>query len=190
MQNGAATDGRVTGGQVTGALRNAALLAFITPLWLLAGAYIGQYVFDLYPCEMCWWQRYPHFAALALMIPGLFLLRQDKTFQLRALTLLAAVAILISGLIGGYHAGVEYRWWAGVTECTSALEIADGADFWQEMMNAPVVRCDRPAFTLFGISLAGYNFLISTASALLIFGLLRNRERSGVSRVSNRGAQI
>lgn len=144
----------------------ARLLALLVPLMLLGGAYIGQYVFGLYPCEMCWWQRYPHFAALAFAVIAL-VQRPGRIW-----VWLAAIAMLVSGLIGLYHAGVEYGWWQGLTACTSNAASA-GGDPLDAIMNAPLVRCDVPQWTLLGVSLAGWNFLFSTAGALAIFAMLR-----------------
>ncbi len=144
----------------------AALLALAAPAALLGGAYISEYGFGLYPCEMCWWQRYAHFAALALAVLAL-LLRNN-----RALVALAAVAIGISGLIGLFHAGVEYGWWQGLTACT-ANPLASGGNPLDAIMNAPMVRCDVAQWSLFGISLAGFNFLFSVGAALLVFLLMR-----------------
>jgi disulfide bond formation protein DsbB len=153
-----------TGGKAFDAAR---LLALAVPLALLVAVYIGQFGFGLYPCEMCWWQRYPHFAATVL--GGLaFVLRG----QGRTLVLLAALAILASGLIGAFHAGVEYRWWEGFTSCT-ANAVEGAADPLKAILNAPIVRCDQVQWSLLGISLAGYNFLVSTGTALLILILLR-----------------
>jgi len=151
-------------------LRAARWLALLTPAALLGGAYVGQYGFGLFPCEMCWWQRYPHFVALALALLAFVLPPK------RLLVALAAAAIAVSGLIGGFHAGVEYHWWEGLTACT-ASPLAAGGDPLQAILNAPVVRCDVPQWTLFGISLAGWNFLFSLASALMIV-LLLARARS------------
>ena len=148
-----------------GADRAARVLALAVPAALLGGAYIGQYFFHLIPCEMCWWQRYAHFAALALAV--LALLRPSA----RALTWLAALAILVGGLIGLYHAGVEYGWWQGFTACTSEIKLGD--DPLNAIMNAPMIRCDQVQWSLAGISLAGFNFLISVPAALLVFALLR-----------------
>jgi disulfide bond formation protein DsbB len=145
--------------------RAARTLAFAVPAALLGGAYVGQYVFHLVPCEMCWWQRYAHFTALGLAVIGL--LRPS----LRAMTWLAALAILIGGLLGLYHAGVEYGWWEGLTACTSETALGDNP--LDAIMNAPLIRCDRAQWTLLGVSLAGFNFLISVPAALLVFTLLR-----------------
>jgi len=147
---------------------SARALALAVPLALLGGAYVSQYGFGLYPCEMCWWQRYPHFAAAALA--GLGLIQPRRALW----PLLAGVAVLISGLIGAFHAGVEYGWWQGITGCATVA--AGGADPLAAILDAPIVRCDVAPWTLLGISLAGFNFLISTAGALAVFALLR-RER-------------
>lgn len=145
--------------------RLAQRLALGVPALLLAGAYISQYGFGLYPCEMCWWQRWPHFAALALAL--LSTLAAPKRLWIA----LAALAILVSGAIGAFHAGVEYGWWEGVTACAVTSQ-AGGGDPLQAIMNAPMVRCDRAPWTLLGISLAGFNFLFSTIGGLAILRLL------------------
>ena len=147
-------------------LAQARLLTLAVPAALLAGAYVSQYGFGLYPCEMCWWQRYAHFAALPFAL--LAYARKD----LRWPVLLAALAVLASGLIGGFHAGVEYKWWEGFTSCAS-LVAGGGDDPLAAIMAAPTIRCDEAQWTLLGISLAGFNFLISTGGALLALALLR-----------------
>ena len=158
---------------MTRGLSTARWLALLIPAALLGGAYIGQYAFGLYPCEMCWWQRWPHFAALALALLSFAI----KGGASRALVLLAALAILISGLIGGYHAGVEYGWWDGFTSCASTIQ-ADGGSYLDAIMKAPIVRCDQVQWSLFGISLAGFNFLISVIGAIIIVAMAGSSKRS------------
>ena len=153
------------------AARSARALALAVPAALLGGAYVGQYGFHLIPCEMCWWQRYAHFAALALAV--LALLRPSS----KLLVQLAALAILVGGLLGLYHAGVEYGWWEGLTACTSEVKLGD--DPLSAILNAPMVRCDQVQWSLAGISLAGFNFLISAPAALLIAALLRRGQEPG-----------
>lgn len=140
-------------------------LAVLVPTALLGGAYVSQYGFGLYPCEMCWWQRYPHFAALALGLAA-FAMRPARVW-----TALAGLAILTSGLIGGFHAGVEYGWWEGVTACSKA-----GAVDVLDLNAAPLIRCDVAPWTLWGISLAGFNFLISSFSGAAIVALAAYRK--------------
>jgi|TARA_B100000378_G_C17943482_1_gene377578 disulfide bond formation protein DsbB len=154
---------------VSGRVKLAQLLALAVPALLLGGAYISEYVFGMHPCEMCWWQRWPHFAAIALALLS-FAVPLRKL-----LTGLAALAIMVSGLIGLFHAGVEYKWWEGITGCAT-IAASEGTSALDAIMNAPMIRCDEAPWDLFGISLAGWNFLISTASALaILFLLVRSR---------------
>ena len=150
---------------MTDPLKLARLLALVTPLALLGGALAFQFWGGLYPCEMCWWQRYGHIAALVLAL-GSFALPAR-----RWPVALAGLALAVAGLIGAFHAGVEYGWWQGITGCTSTVHFG-GGDPLKEVMDAPLVRCDVVQWKLFGISLAGYNFLVSGAVAVAIFALL------------------
>ncbi|MDR7102216.1 disulfide bond formation protein B [Croceicoccus sp. BE223] len=165
---------------MTDRLSTARLVALIVPAALLAGAYFFEYGMGLYPCEMCWWQRYAHFAAL---VPAVLAFVVPLGPLRIGLVRLAALGILVSGLIGGFHAGVEYGWWEGFTQCTG-LTIAEGQSALDAIMGAPTVRCDEVQWSLFGISMAGWNFLISTAAAIVILALSRRRAApGGLSRV-------
>jgi disulfide bond formation protein DsbB len=136
---------------------------------LLGGALASQYVGGLYPCELCWFQRYPHIVALVLAVLA-FVVPGRGTQRL--LVVLAAVAVLVSGAIGVFHAGVEYHWWQGFTECTSTMT---GPVTLESIMKAPIVRCDVAQWTLGGISLAGFNAVFSIAGAIAIFWALRRK---------------
>jgi len=85
--------------------------------------------------------------------------------------------VLVSGIIGGFHAGVEYGWWEGLTACSSSVDNSSG-DPLSAIMNAPLIRCDVAPWTLAGISLAGFNAMISSISALAIFVLLAKARRA------------
>ena len=151
-------------------LASANVLALIVPAVLLAGAYGSQIWGGLYPCEMCWWQRYAHFAAiplalLAFVLPG----------RRRALVLLAALAIAVSGAIGGYHAGVEAGVFEGITTCTSTATGATNADLLKAILAAPMVRCDQVQWALWGISMAGWNAIVSLSAAGVIAWLSLKR---------------
>jgi disulfide bond formation protein DsbB len=151
--------------------QKARALALLVPAALLAGAWGFQMIGHLYPCEMCHWQRWPHYAALPLallaFVPGL---------PQRPLVALAAIAIAVSGAIGVAHAGVEYHWWQGFTPCTSTF--SSGGDTLTAIMTAPVVRCDAPQWTFAGISLAGFNAIVSLGGAVVILVLLTRRSRA------------
>ncbi len=140
----------------------ARLLALLVPAGLLGGALGSQYLGGLHPCEMCYWQRWPHAAAI-LLAGAAFLLPA----RARLLTALAAVAIAVSGAIGVFHAGVELGWWEGLTRCT-----AGGALSLDELMNVPLVRCDQVQWSWLGISMAGWNAVLSLGAAAIIAGLL------------------
>ena len=151
--------------------RSAYLLALLIPAALLGGALVAQYVYGLPPCEMCWWQRYPHIVALVLAALA-WMTRRD------AMIALAAIAILVSGALGAFHAGVEYNWWEGLTACTA--NGSNSSDPLASIMAAPIVRCDVAPWTLGGVSLAGFNFLVSTAAGVAILILIRRSARTGV----------
>ena len=140
----------------------ARLLALLVPAGLLGGALGSQYLGGLHPCEMCYWQRWPH--AAAILLAGAAFLVPART---RLLTALAALAIAVSGAIGVFHAGVELGWWEGLTRCT-----AGGALSLEDLMNVPLVRCDQVQWSLLGISMAGWNAILSLGSAAIIAGML------------------
>ncbi len=154
------------------AFQKARALALLVPAALLGGAWGSQLIGGLVPCEMCHWQRWPHYAALVIALLAFV----PKVPQ-RLLVLLAALAIGASGVIGVLHAGVEYHWWPGFTACTAAIGGGSNADVLASIMKTPIVRCDAPQWTLFGISLAGFNAIISLGSALVILFLLTRRSR-------------
>ncbi len=144
---------------------------------LLLGAIGFQYLARLPPCEMCLWQRWPHLAAAVLgLVGGWAVSRQARRHNLAApLAFLTALLVAVSGLIAAYHAGVEWHWWPGPSRCTgSAFRLNGALD-----LDAPVVMCDHAAWRLFGLSLAGYNALISLGAAIAAFLLLaRGRTRT------------
>ncbi len=149
--------------------QQARALTLAVPLALMAGALGSQYLGGLFPCEMCHWQRWPHYAAIALAALAFVAPANAQ----RALVWLAALAILTSGAIGAFHAGVEYKWWPGITPCAS---IPGGSgNVMTDIMTAPLVSCNEPQWSLFGVSLAGFNALISVSAALLTARLLGKR---------------
>jgi len=151
----------------------APVVAFLAPLLLYGGALVSQYGFGLHPCEMCYWQRWPHQAAMLLALLALLLRRNDKA--MRALTLLAAIAIAASGALGIFHAGVEYGFWEGITTCATG---SGGPVTLDSIMNAPLIRCDAVQWSFFGISLAGFNAIFSLGAAAFVLTLLRRKTTS------------
>jgi disulfide bond formation protein DsbB len=142
-------------------LKQARLLSLLVPSGLLGGALLSQYVGGLYPCEMCYWQRWPHAAAILLAIAAM--LSPINAPRTRPLVLLAALAVAVSGAIGVFHAGVELGYWQGITVCT-----ATGATSLEDILKVPLIRCDQVQWSLLGISMAGWNAIISLGGAALI----------------------
>ncbi|WP_294203076.1 disulfide bond formation protein B [uncultured Sphingomonas sp.] len=147
-------------------------IAFGLPAALLAGAWGSQLFGGLYPCEMCHWQRWPHYAAL---VPAFLAFFVPQRSIRGSLVILAALLIAVSGAIGVAHAGVEYGWWQGFTACTSTVSFTGGsaADRLNAILKAPVIRCDVAQWTLGGISLAGFNAIFSLCGAATILVLMR-----------------
>src|SRR5436305_14432774 len=116
----------------------ARLLALLLPLALLGGALGSQYLGGLHPCEMCYWQRWPH--AAAILLAALAFTASAPSTRSRTLTLLAALAIAVSGAIGVYHAGVEAKIFQGFTQCTALAKSASTADPLKPITHAPLGR--------------------------------------------------
>lgn len=152
---------------MTQSYRTPALLALLVPLALLIGAFSFEYIGGLFPCEMCWWQRIAHMVALPPALVALCTLSQPR--YARPLILLAAIAIAVSGGIGLYHAGVEQHWWQGITAC-AAMPATGGtsAQILAEVMAMPLIRCDTIPWSLLGVSMAGWNAILSLFSAGVI----------------------
>jgi disulfide bond formation protein DsbB len=153
----------------------ARLVALLLPVALLGGALGSQYLGGLHPCEMCYWQRWPH--AAAIVIAGLAFTAPAESRRARTLTLLAALAIAVSGAIGVYHAGVEAKVFEGFTQCTAiASKGLSTAELLKQLTHAPLVRCDEVQFRFLGISMAGWNAILSlSGAAFIVTVILRNK---------------
>lgn len=129
---------------------------------LLAGALAFQYLGGLAPCALCIWQRWPHLAAVLI---GLVALKAGG----RVLPVLGALAALTSAAIGVFHVGVEQKWWEGLATCSAgSIEGISAADLLNPAADvAAVVRCDAIAWSLMGISMAGWNVMASVVLAIL-----------------------
>ena len=154
----------------------ARLIALLLPLALLGGALGSQYLGGLYPCEMCYWQRWPH--AAAIMLAALAFTVPAASARSRLLVLLAALAIAVSGAIGVYHAGVELGVFEGFTTCTITARAASTKDLRDHLMNVPLVRCDQVQWAFLGISMAGWNAILSLGGAALIAWLALTGRRA------------
>jgi disulfide bond formation protein DsbB len=154
----------------------ARLIALLLPVALLGGALGSQYIGGLHPCEMCYWQRWPH--AAAIVLAAVAFTAPAASSRARTLTLLAALAIAISGAIGVYHAGVEAKIFEGFTQCTASNQGLTPEQLLQQITHAPLVRCDDVQFRFLGISMAGWNAILSLGGAALTLGLSLRAKRA------------
>ena len=172
-----AAEGLIAGRQSAPEANAAArLIALALPSALLLGALGSQYLGGLHPCEMCYWQRWPHGAAIVLA--GLAFTGTPASKRSRMLTLLAGLAIAVSGAIGVYHAGVELGIFDGITTCTAMASGGSTADLLRQITQAPIIRCDQVQFSFLGISMAGWNAILSVGGAALILSLLAKGRRA------------
>ncbi|WP_284163125.1 disulfide bond formation protein B [Frigidibacter sp. SD6-1] len=136
------------------------LLAAGGSLALLAGAFIFQ-AFGYAPCKLCLWQRWPHAAAIVIGALCLSTRRAELAW-------LGAVAALATAGVGIYHTGVERGFWLGPTTCTSGdVGGLSADDLMNQILNAPLIRCDEVAWSLFGLSMASWNALLSLSLAAI-----------------------
>jgi disulfide bond formation protein DsbB len=147
--------------------RFAAFLIAIVSAATLAGAWFFQLVVGLSPCPLCLDQRIPYYVAVPLAI--VVALLADRKSIARAGFLLLALTLAIGCGLAIYHAGIEWKFWPGPTDCSGAVVQLNGGSLLDQMNQTRVIRCDEAAWRLFGISLAGYNALI--AAALTLFAL-------------------
>jgi disulfide bond formation protein DsbB len=144
-------------------------LLLVGPAIVLGGALAFQYIGGLYPCEMCMWQRWALVSGLTLALLGWAL------GQPRAVLGLAALAVLSGAGIAAFHVGVEQHWWQGITTCAAAPMTGSTADVMSQIMAQPLVRCDAIAWSLFGVSMAGWNVLVSSMiGGIALWRLVRN----------------
>ncbi len=136
-----------------------ALLILLGSGGLLLGALAFQYIGGLAPCAMCYWQRYGHVAALGIAWLALWPMPPAAR---RAVLTLAGLALLVTAGIALFHAGVEWKWWPGPQSCTTGGGLGGTIDeLKRRIMNTPIVRCDEIPWSMWGLSMAGWNGLIS-----------------------------
>ena len=139
------------------------LLASFASLAVIIGAYSFEYIGGFSPCKLCYWQRYPHFLNI-LIFPIFYML------QIRSLIFIGMMSMMISTVLAFYHVGVEQKYWLGPNSCTNfSIEGLTTDQLLDQIMNAPLVRCDEIAWEFIGVSMGGWNGLISICLFLTWF---------------------
>jgi disulfide bond formation protein DsbB len=145
----------------------------------ILGAYFFEYVVKLAPCPLCLEQRIPYYVAipLALVVLVAAVAKAPRWALLAGLAVIAAAMLWNAGL-GTYHAGIEWKWWAGPQGCSGPLsDLGAGGNLLQQLESINVVRCDEAAWRFLGLSLAGWNVLISLGLAGLALWAMRRSAR-------------
>lgn len=137
------------------------MLATAGSLAMMLGAWGFQYIGEMPPCKLCYWQRYPHYGAVVIGLLALVL-------KGRTLPFLGMLAALTTAAIGVYHSGVERHWWPGPESCTSSgVQGVSADDLFNQIMAAPLVRCDEVPWELFTLSMASWNAIASLGLACI-----------------------
>jgi disulfide bond formation protein DsbB len=160
----------------------AALAIFVLSFATLAGAWYFQFVLHYQPCHLCLIERIPYYIVIPLSLLLAIAARANGPRLLVATGLVALlIAALISAALGAYHAGIEWGFWLGPSDCTGPLiNLNSGGSLLDQLNTIHVVPCDKAAWRLLGISLAGYNVLMSLALAAIAgCGLLGPKYRIG-----------
>ena len=131
---------------------------------VLATAYAFEYLANLQPCVLCIYQRIPYAVAIGLMLLTIILRKHSQANLI--LFIAVSVVFAVGSAIAIFHIGVEQQLWQGTPECGNFINTASVEALRKQLLAQPIVRCDEVAWSLFGISMAGYNFLISTSLLL------------------------
>jgi disulfide bond formation protein DsbB len=165
---------------VSPALAAALLIAAIAAA-TIAGAWYFQLVLDIRPCPLCLEQRYAYYFAIPLAaLTALAAARSAPRGVLIAALAILGLAALGNAVLGSYHAGVEWGFWQGPTDCTGPVgNLGSAGTLLERLDTVKVIRCDEVQWRLLGLSLAGYNALISLLmAAIAVWGIARSVRES------------
>ncbi|UEM13950.1 disulfide bond formation protein B [Bradyrhizobium barranii subsp. barranii] len=164
----------------TGPALTASVLVTLIAAATIAGAWFFQLVLEILPCPLCLEQRYAYYLAIPVGVLTALAARSGapRPLLLAGLAILALAALANAGL-GTYHSGVEWGFWKGPTDCSGpVINLGNAADLLSKLDTVKVVRCDEVQWRFLGLSLAGYNVLISLLmAAIAAWGFLRTAKR-------------
>lgn len=139
------------------ALTTSAVVFFIATATIataLAFEHFGGYA----PCPLCLQQRYAYYFAVPSSALGFILAQGGRFGPARLLLALIALAFAANAVLGVYHSGIEWKWWAGPSTCSGSFDL-----IWEDggIVDTPVIRCDEASWRFLGLSFAGWNAAIS-----------------------------
>lgn len=148
---------------------NASLIVLGASLAALVAVLAIEHLGGYAPCPLCLQQRWAYYAAIPVSALALVLVRKNQANWGRILMLVCAVAFILNAAFGVYHAGAEWRWWPGPGTCGAAAgtSATDAGSLLERLNEARIIRCDEAALRIAGLSLAGYNALLSAALAII-----------------------
>lgn len=138
----------------------------------LSAAYISQYFYEMHPCHLCIYQRYPF--ALLMIFGVLAMFIKNGKFRL-SMIFLGILTLLTNSGIAFFHYGVEQDWWS-LGDCSADLDTSSIEALKASLFNAPVVRCDEVQFSLFGISMAGWNVIYCFFAAVFFLNYFKSEK--------------
>jgi disulfide bond formation protein DsbB len=155
----------------------AALLIAIIAAATIAGAWYFQLVLDLKPCPLCLEQRYAYYLTIPIAVLTALAAGQNaaRALLIGGLAILA-LAALANAVLGAYHAGVEWKFWPGPADCTGPVgNLGSAGTLLDRLDTVKVVMCDQVQWRFLGLSLAGYNVLISLSmAAIALWGIAKS----------------
>ena len=156
---------------------------------MLGGAFAFQTIGGFEPCVLCIWQRYPYGAVIILGVLGAGLARgaKPRPGALIAVMGLIALALLTDAAIAGFHVGVEQQWWQGTQACVGATGADSIEALRAQLLALKVVRCDAVAWSLGGVSMAGYNMAAALGLGLVAGLAARRMARHGAAEGGSNG---
>src|SRR5580658_1203492 len=152
------------------------IFVLVTSAAVMAAVLLAQYWGGLAPCELCLTERWPWDVAIVMSFVAAMV---GSRAALSWVALLLAVVFAVGTALAGYHVGVEQHWFAGPSACTAAGTPATLDALRAQLMHQQPVRCDEPAWRLFGISLAGWNLLASLAMAGVCLAVFARARAAG-----------
>jgi disulfide bond formation protein DsbB len=153
----------------------AALAIFVLSAAAILGAWYFEFVLKLAPCPLCLQQRLPYYVVIALsLLTAIAALVRAPAKLVAVGFVVILIAVLSGAALGAFHSGVEWRWWPGPADCSGPMtNLKANGPLLDQLQSVHVVRCDEAAWRFLGLSLAGYNVLVSLVMAALAAGGLR-----------------
>ncbi len=151
----------------------AAWVVLLASATVLGAALLSQYLGGLKPCVLCIYQRIPYVATISLggvaLAEGRARRNHPPIVLTRWILLGCSLAFVLGAGIAVYHVGVEQKWWLGAEACTASpgLKALTLDELREQILRTPIARCDQVAWSMFGVSMAGYNVLVSLILAAL-----------------------